>query len=324
MNALKDRALFRNLIAYVLAAAIIWYLTRGVPIRAIVASCARANLPLFVGASAFSFILWFVGETFLFSCLFSYVHKPTGFRELAPANAANYFLQLINMAVAGGALVLFLNRRKHVHWLAAGWTLMFEGLIDGSVISVMTIVASLVYPHSPIRAGLWYAVGSLTALLAIGAFWVRGVPMTSAGKWILARPSMEAFRNARPVHYAKLFAVRMTIFALAGVALYLQMIAFGVKAPFGEVMAFNPAVILLGGLPLTPVGMGPLQAVLVSGFGSFGSRSQLLAMSLAVSGMSIAFRAPLGLTTAGLFARDVAQASRKHGEIVAPVPLQSS
>jgi hypothetical protein len=46
------------------------------------------------------------------------VHNPTGFRELAPANAANYFLQLINMAVAGGALFLFLNRRKHVHWRA--------------------------------------------------------------------------------------------------------------------------------------------------------------------------------------------------------------
>jgi uncharacterized membrane protein YbhN (UPF0104 family) len=324
MNTLRERTLFRNLLAYALAAAIIWYLTRDVPIRAIVASCARANLPLFIGASAFSFILWFVGETFLFSCLFSYVHKPTGFRELAPANAANYFLQLINMAVAGGALVLFLHRRKHVHWLAAGWTLLFEGLIDGCVISVMTIAASLIYPHSPIHAGLWYAVGALAAFTAINAFWMRGTAMSSTGRWILARPSMEAFRNARPVHYAKLFAVRTMIFTLAGVALYLQMIAFGVKAPFGEVMAFNPAVILLGGLPLTPVGMGPLQAVVVSGFGSFGSKSQLLAMSLAVSGMSIAFRAPLGLTTAGLFARDVAEVSRTHGEITTPVPLQSS
>jgi len=324
MNRLKDRVLLRNLAAYALAAAIIWYLTRDVPIRTIVDSCARANLPLFVGASAFSFVLWFVGETFLFSRLFSYVHKPTRFREVVPANAANYFLQLINLAVAGGALVLFLHRRKHVRWLSAGCTLMFEGLIDGSVIAVMTIVASLLYPDSPIRAGLWYAVTAVVAFAAIGTFWVRGTAMTRAGRWILARPSMEAFRNARPIHYAKLFVVRLTIFAMAGVALYLQMMAFGVKAPFGEVMAFNPAVILLGGLPLTPVGMGPLQAVVVSGFASFGSRPQLLAMSLAVSGMSIAFRAPLGLTTAGLFARDVAQASREHGEVATPIPLQSS
>ena len=63
---------------------------------------------------------WFVGETFLFSRLFSYVHERTGFRELMPVNAATYFLQLVNMAVAGGAMVLFLNRRKQVHWLDVG------------------------------------------------------------------------------------------------------------------------------------------------------------------------------------------------------------
>ncbi|MGH7814596.1 MAG: lysylphosphatidylglycerol synthase transmembrane domain-containing protein [Candidatus Binataceae bacterium] len=305
MKFLKSRVFWSNVGAYVLAGGIVWYLCRNVPMHTMLVALKSANLTLFTVASIFGFAVWFVGETFLFSRLFTYVHHPTGFRELIPANAANYFMQLVNLAVAGGMLAVFLNRRKRVPWLAAGWTLIFQTMIDASVLSAMTIVGALAYPESRIHDGLWYAAGALIAFTAIAIFWVRGDPMTGIGRWIMERPSMAAFRNARPGHYARLFAMRVAIFSLSGVALYWQMASFGIRASFGNVMAFNPAVILLGGLPITPVGIGPYQAVVVAGFQQFAAKPELLAMSLAITGTAIAFRIPMGLFSAGLMADEV-------------------
>ncbi|HVN63210.1 MAG TPA: lysylphosphatidylglycerol synthase domain-containing protein [Candidatus Binataceae bacterium] len=305
MGFLRSRVFWTNVGAYALAGAIVWYLSRDIPARTMLADLKGANMPLFVGASLFGFAVWFIGETILFSRLFSYIHRPTGFREVMPANAANYFMQLINLAVAGGMFVLFLNRRKGVPWLHAGWTLIFQTMIDAMVLSSMIVISAIVFPNSPIGGWLWYAVGALILFSLIAAFWINGKPISALGQWFLDRDSMEAFRTARPSHYARLLSIRFIIFALSGVALYLQMAAFGIKAGFGNVMAFNPAVILLGGLPITPVGMGPYQAVVVRGFSAFASKSDLLAASLAITGTAIAFRIPMGLFSASLMADEV-------------------
>ena len=83
-------------------------------------SFSVANLWIFIPASVGSFTVWFVGESFLFATLLSYFHKRTSFDEMLPANAAQYFLQLIDTAVAGTALVMFMHRRKGQVGGAAG------------------------------------------------------------------------------------------------------------------------------------------------------------------------------------------------------------
>lgn len=39
--------------------------------------------------------------------MFSYFHAPTSYFELMPANAAAYFVQLVNALGAGGVFVMF-------------------------------------------------------------------------------------------------------------------------------------------------------------------------------------------------------------------------
>ena len=88
--------------------------------------------------------------------------------------------------------------------------------------------------------------------------------------------------------------------------LYFQLRGFRINVRPAEVFTFLPAVLLVDGLPITPVGLGPVQAILVMGFAAYASRARLLAMALSVSFMNIAFQAPLGLSSAGAFAREVA------------------
>lgn len=291
---------------YAVALGIIWYLARGIEPRQLLRNFSIADLRIFIPASAGSFAIWFLGETFLFATLFSYFHRRTSFCEMLPANAAQYFLQLINTAVAGTALVMFMNRRKGVPWLAGGCTLIFQTLLDFQIMAVMALIAAAADPTSLVRR-FWQVPAVILALLLLNTwFWIRGRPASLLGQWIYDRPSWQCFRIARPSHYLRLTGIRTAIFLAYGVMLYFQVRGFRISVPPAKVFAFLPAVLLFDGLPITPVGMGPVQAILVTGFAAYASRARLLAMALSISFMNIVFQAPLGLGSAGAFAREVA------------------
>jgi uncharacterized membrane protein YbhN (UPF0104 family) len=305
------KTVLQNLAAYCIAGLIIAYLLRGISLKQVTDSIGHANLWIFVPASLASFLCWFLGETLLFSHLFSYFHRRTRFLELIPANAAQYFLQVINMMVAGGALVLFLHQRKKVPWLAGGCTLLFQSFVDWFVLATMAIVAALLVPSSKVFLGLPVAAGSLVLWFAIASFWMIGNPRLQFGKWVYTRPSMVSFRQARPEHYLKLILIRTPIFGFQGFVLYAQLRSFHVQVPLHQVLAFTPAVLVMGGLPITPVGLGPLQAVLMTGFSAFAAKAQLLTMALSISMMNLIIRIPLGLGSAGAFASEVSSAKQK-------------
>src|SRR5260370_28068946 len=85
-----------NVAVYSIAAAITWYVSRGISFDRFVAVLRTADLWLFVGANLASVGIWFCGEMYLYSKLFTFFHKPTTFRETLLTTAAQYFIQLIN------------------------------------------------------------------------------------------------------------------------------------------------------------------------------------------------------------------------------------
>jgi uncharacterized membrane protein YbhN (UPF0104 family) len=304
-RAVISRAFLYRLATYAAAFFIICYAARGVSLAHLLHSFSVANLWIFIPASVGSFTVWFVGETFLFATLFGYFHNRTSFREMLPANAAQYFLQLINTAVAGTALVMFMNRRKGVVWLTAGCTLIFQALLDLQIMAAMALIAAAVDPSALIRK-FWHVPAIILTLLLLNTwFWSRGRPESALGRWIYDRPSLASFRIARACHYLRLAGIRTTIFLAYGAMLYFQLHGFGINVNLAAVFALLPAVLLVDGLPITPVGLGPVQAILVTGLAAYASRARLLAMALSISFMNIAFQAPLGLGSAGAFAREV-------------------
>jgi hypothetical protein len=107
------KTLAQSLLLYSVAAVIVLIVARGVAWQQVIEAIRRANLRILLGASLGGFACWFVGETLLYSRLFSYFHRPpTGNFELLQTTAAVYFLQIVNSLVASSALALFLHTRK--------------------------------------------------------------------------------------------------------------------------------------------------------------------------------------------------------------------
>ncbi len=294
-----------SFVSYGSAAAIIWWLARGVPISHLTNALARANLSLFIPAAVASIALWMLSDTLMYAWLFSYFHVPTRFREMLPGTAMHEFLQVINGVAAGTALAWFLRVRKQVDWIAAGCTLAFLGFIDMQVIAWMLLVCSRIEPQATLGIAWYYPALFILGSCIFVAFWMRGQPRSRIAQWLYERHFFTAFRQARALHYARLSLIRVPFFALQGIVLWLELVAFGIHVPFLFAMATLPVVLIAGALPFAPSGLGTRQAAIVVGFSPFGSRSALLTMSLAHSWIVIAIRLVLGLVVGATVLKSV-------------------
>ena len=292
------KPLAQNLIAYAIAAAVVWYAARGVSWRQVVDATNHATLWIFVLASLGGFLCWFIGETVLYSRLFSYFHGPTGEIELLPTMAAVYFLQIVNTYVASGAFVLFLHARKRAPWIMAGCTLLFQAYLDAMLLAALALIAIAFVPTSPIRLGLGYAAGTLGAVCLIASFFLFWGKRLSAGnwlRWIYDQPSMASFRMAQPSQYVKLLGIRLLVVLGAGLALYGQFISFHIGVSLAQTLALTPFIVAIGNSALSPGGIGTTQLVYTLVFARFASKDSLFALSLAVTGFNFLVRMPMGL-----------------------------
>lgn len=294
----------RQALAYGVAAAIIAYLARGTSWLQFAAVLHQVNAWEFFAATAASFACWFLGDTLAYAWVFSYFHGETSFREMLPANAAHYFLQAVNSVAGGAALALLMSARKGVSLLSSGAALAFLGLVDLLVMAWSGLAVAFLVPHSWLAGERAYAALVTAGVTLIAWFWARGRPRGSVSRWLYDRPWLAIFRSARAAHYVQLGLLRAGVFALQGAILYFQLASFGVHVPFRQVMSFEPAELFLNSVPLTPSGLGVLQAVLVLGFREYGTRAALLSVGLTISIAGVLMRLPLGLFAAGSLARE--------------------
>jgi len=300
-----EQVLLQNLFIWAVAVALVVYLARSLTIHQLIKTLEHCDLALFVAANLCSFVIRWLADTYLFARLFSFFHRQTAYREVLPAATAQYFLQAVNILVADGAMVVFLHQRKGVEWITAGWTIAFQGFVDAILMAALTVIVALLIPWSPIRLALPYAGAALIFLLCTALWWMRGRPTTRPGRWLRARRGMRAFRSARLHHYVVLGSIRMAIYVPNVLAFYLYFHSFRLNVPFVAVLAMSPALIFAQSAPISPSGLGPLQAIMVDGFARFATRSELLTAALGVSIVQLLCRIPLGVGAAGTFARKV-------------------
>lgn len=316
---MRKKTIFQSLLLYVVAGAIVWLVARGVSWGDVFEAVDHANPWLLMVASAGGFACWFIGETLLYSRLFTYFHRRTTFFELLPTTAAVYFLQVVNSLVASGAFALFLHTRERVKWITSGCTLMFQAYTDLILLSMLSLIAIGLVPNTPMRPGLNYAAAVLGTFCVIAALWLFWEPQgTGWARWLYERPSMVSFRTARPHHYARLMSIRLAIYVGAGFALWGQLQSFHIHVPLIQVLALTPFVMAIGNAPLSPAGIGTTQFVFVVGFAQFGSKDDLIAVSLVVTALNFLFRVPMAFISGSSLIDEITVASRefkRHGEV---------
>ena len=321
---MTKRAIVRTALAWLIGFALLWWVASKVPLHAIAGALTNANIAVFLPVRIVEFSILFIGECYLFARLFSYFQGPASLAEMIRPNAARCFLQVLNSAISESVFALAVSRRLRVGFFSTGFSLLFQALIDIHILLLMALAGAILAPHFPLRLPWMMLIPPIVGMWLMAILWINGPPPTRLLQWLYNRPSLTTFRIARPSHYARLSLIRAAIFLAQTVGFYLEFRAFAVPVTLMQMVAALPIIVLANGTPITPVGIGTSQAAIVFGFAGMAPRADLLALSIAHSGVGIALRVLLGVLMPGLILTAAQGGVPAVGGLAPSGPLEAS
>ncbi len=302
-RGLRERA--KAILPWIVAVGLVYYVFTRVPIAQAWEAAQAANLGLFAGVMATAILAWFAIESTLYAWLFTRFNAPVDLTEARALRGMSYLLTTINWNVGKAAVILRLKQTKDVPLLEGTSTVMFYQSVDGIILAGfatagMTLLPTLVDGAEDLsEARSW-------ALLVI---------VLTVVNLVILRASWPTFRWLRwwreiRVHQAhRRFAARDLAILLAGKSVYhfLYILvfyfgtrAFGIELPFPLVLAATPIVQAVGGLPISPAGLGTQQAAMLYFFGTrFGGTDSEAA--IVAFGFSFPVALILGRCLVGVF-----------------------
>jgi uncharacterized membrane protein YbhN (UPF0104 family) len=264
-------ASLKRWLPWALALGIILAMFSRVPIEEALAAARQARLEIFAALVLTSVGLWFLIESAAFRYLFSRFNASTSWREACSLRGASYLLAPIHLSVGKAAVVVRLRTMKNVPLLAGTSSMLLYQTIDGVVLAGLAIVGLALIPSTPDLVGLWIAaittlVVSLAYLALIRADWPRMAVLDRLRRLALHR----SHRAMRGRDFAVLVTAKLAYHLVFAVALWLGLRSFGVVVPLSTSIATSPVIEAIGGLPITPAGLGTQQSAMLYFFGNIG------------------------------------------------------
>ena len=210
---------------------------------------------------------------------------------ILPIRASAYIISIVNEQVGKGVMALYLNRRDGV----PGWE------VGSSMLFIM--FCELLYLTFWANVGYWLAADTLPAVfglvpwiglgvLVLFLLWVayfRGV--IPVGKALRERAILKAFREASPLRYVIVAAIRSPALLGAVVVYTLALRLFGVEASFMDMLGVLPVIFFAAAIPT------PMRAAAITIWVVLfpDNAAQLSAFGLVMHNFFIFFNAAIGL-----------------------------
>jgi len=292
----------KRVLPWLVAAAVLWFLFRDVSVAESLAALRAANLRRFVPVTLGVIGLWFLLESAAFAYLFSRFNAPLSWQEARSLRGLTYLLTPINWNLGTGAIILHLRRSKQVPALESTSSLLFYGWMDGIVLSAMAVAGLLSLPWSArIEMIRLFACAVLGAQIVILAAFLLG---KSRWRWLHSERAPRVLRThgmatARDV--LVLLSIRAIYLGFFILFFWAGLSAFHVSVPLPHLAASVPVILMVGGLPVTPGGLGTQQAAMLYFFSSYGVPAHILAFGLALPVAFVLSRLPISM----LYLRDL-------------------
>jgi len=318
--------LARRLLPWAGSAVLVTYMIHTTDLRGVGDALAAVDLPLLallmVAATAATFVTDAAGVAAALRAVFG----RASLREVLPAKATSYFLNILNYNAALAGMALVFHRSRGVgFWRAAG-ALMLVNVVD--LLGVLVLLAAGLAVNAGCGAfteGLevtlrWLAWGGLAAFLG-GVAWFRsGLPLPLLGglrRRALFAPLREVSRTA----WIRLLGLRLLLLGQYLAVQWALLRLFGVPVPARHLLAYVPVLTFLQIVPISISGLGTTQLAAREFYGPFvataaGSPHAVVdaATTAGIAGFLV-LRILLGYLFLGDLSRDILR-----GVVVAPPP----
>ncbi|MFO1463227.1 MAG: lysylphosphatidylglycerol synthase transmembrane domain-containing protein [bacterium] len=267
--------MIKSLLPWLVAAGLLYYLFRQISPRQVWASLGYVSLPYFLGFGVLYFLTILFLDNWVLSRVLSRFSAPISFRELLPARCVSYLLSLVNYNAGQASMALYLKRTRDFSFFKTLGCVFFVTVIDlywvialafgGSFLIDMQLKGFQLQDWVRRVAGI-----ALIALLLHLAFW-RGwfgkiLPKRFHfrwGDWLRGKHLFQPFHHATLADYGKIALARLPIHAVIVSSMWFLLRFADASAPFRDIVAAVPVILLVGAVPITPGGLGTAQIATV-------------------------------------------------------------
>ena len=258
-------------------------------------------LALMIPYSAFFFL---VDSTVVWRVV-SWFNARVPWTAILPIRASAYIISILNEQVGKGAMALYLNRRHGVPGWEVGSSMLFIMFCELLYLCFWASVGyAIAGDELPRQFSMvpWIALGVLALFCAWLAYF-RG--WIAQGSTLRDKPILKAFREAGPLRYVAVAALRSPALLAAVIVYTLALRLFGVETTFVHMLGVLPVVFFAAAVP-TPMRAAAITIWVVL----FPEReAQMSAFGFVMHNFFIFFNATIGLFFLRRAKRELLEAS---------------
>jgi hypothetical protein len=297
----------RRFLLWLLGAAILLALLHRVPMAALRGGLARGPW-----AALAVYILPFIAITLLADAFATGIclriagePRPPG--TLFLVRGATYLLGFVNYAVGQGGIGVYLHRTGVRATRGAGIVLFLLVVNFGALATAAAL--GLLVGEGGSTGAFW---GGALGILAAGVAYLGVVALRPA--FLARREILAPLFAAGPLGHLAALAGRMPHLLLLILGHWGALALWGIRAPLGPTLARMPGVLLASAVPLSPSGLGTVQAAQVLLFAPYvaGGSASPAVREATVLGFSLAFSL-LGLASQALVGAVCLAVLRRRG-----------
>ncbi len=283
----------REWLPWLLGLAIVVWLLRRLPLHAVVGALAGGPWATLIAYVAGELLLVLVADAWATAVTLRQCGGSPPFPQVLAMRGATYLLNLVHFAAGQGAFGWYLARAGRSGW-SAGGALMVIFVTQGLALLVTFAIGLLLAPMAIAQRAL-----PLALLAFVGVVGYLGVLAWRPGKLarlLLLQPLFAAGLRGHLVALAARLP-HMAVLVLLNWGLYR---VWGMPVPLRVGLAAWPLLLAVSALPITPAGLGTVQALQVSFFASWAPAPDRAARQAAVLALTLAQYALALLLQAGI------------------------
>jgi uncharacterized membrane protein YbhN (UPF0104 family) len=265
----------KQIAPWVVAALIFVQLFRTYPPSRVIEALRYVNIVWFVLFAAAYFGFIYLVDSLCMKKVISDFSHPVTLSDMLIARGVTYLIMVISYPASQAAYAFYLKRKYSIPIFQAIGIFLFIVFIDLMWIITLAFVGSFFQDNIIAGVDIGHTV-RIIALIAYAAafvwitFWRRWIER--AFKWnikvgfiekIRHRRAFFMFNTARMRDYIKVVVMRIPIHATIIMFMYVVLKTFNADIPFVKILGNIPVVFLIGTLPITPGGLGTVNAAMV-------------------------------------------------------------
>ena len=286
MNALKSNRI-RLAVTIAISFAILYILFRRVDIEAVKASLGAVDLGLVILASSISIFANIIVGALKWKRILSLTGCDITFKEaLFVRSGCIPFKTILPLKSSELIKAFYLKERRGMPFTRGASSLIMEKALNILIVAVLFLVGIV---SSDIMIPLWIPIAALASILVL-VFSARArSSLTNIAKSV--HPGLSRAISGLLSSFDLIDAKKKVVLSAYSLVyefseflnVYILFRAVGIDVPFSLILVFIPFIMVINNLPITVLGLGTREALIVFLFARYGAQASLLSGGLLVS-----------------------------------------